>query len=52
MGVWLKHGPWSFGGKIQPLRWVIGVQIWKFKDGALLITVHFGPFELALGKKA
>ncbi len=50
-GVWLAQGRWTFGAKIQLLRWVIGVQLWTFKDGALLITVHFGPLEFALGRK-
>ncbi len=50
-GVWLAQGRWSFGAKIAPLRWIDGVQVFNFKDGARLITVHFGPLEFALGRK-
>ncbi len=51
MSVWLTQGQWSFGGTIRLRLWIIGVQLWKFDDGALLITAHFGPLELALGRK-
>ncbi len=50
MGVWITRGRWKFGGKISPRRWIIGVQLWNFKDGTQLVTVHFGPLELALGR--
>ncbi len=51
-GVYVRQGRWIFGAKFHPYKWIVGIQLAFFNDGDRLMTVHFGPIEFAIWRKA